>query len=177
MFQSRLNSIKDFILEHNTYFNTGYADVWIDSNTGVVSNNTKTVFPSDNLGNYFYLRLPNKVGFIYNKDFKVSDCTDGIATKTDVVLVAVIKNNNPDALLDNLIATIRNYRETKLQIKSAIYQPAYVITEELKETSKETQSAALKRLNLSNAYVSITFEMAEIVISNKLNCIEPPCEC
>lgn len=177
MFQSRLDDITAFIMEYNTYFDMGFSNVWLDEKVGFVADDKTPVFPSDSLGNYFYLRLPKQIDFLYSTNYNYSDCSGGIASKSSVILVACIKENNPDALLENMIATLRNYNKAELRIKNALYQPMYVIEQELRNISEKEREQALKRISLNDSYISITFDITETILSNKLNCIEAPCSC
>lgn len=164
-------------MQHNEYFSVGFSNVWLDEKTGFVADDKTPVFPCDNLNDYFYLRLPNSVDFVYSTDYNYSQCKGGIASRTQVVLVAVVKENDPDTLLENLIATLRTYSEANLRLRSAIYQKAYVIDQELRFISESEREQALKRIPFNSAFVSISFEVIETIVSPKLNCIEPPCSC
>lgn len=164
-------------MQHNTYFAVGFSNVWLDETTGFVADDKSAVFPADNLGDYFYLRLPKSIDFVYSTNYSYSQCLGGIASRSQVVLVAVIKENNPDALLSNLVATLRNYKEADLRLRSALYQPMYVIEQELRFISESEREQAYKRIPFGSAFVSITFDVTETILSDKLNCIEPPCSC
>lgn len=177
MFQDRLDSIATFIMEHNVYFDRGISNVWLDETTGYVSDDETAVFPADNLGDYFYLRLPKNIDFVYDRAHKFADCVDGIGAKSQVILVAVIKDGSADQLIENLINTLRNYREATVIVKSAIYQAAYVILQELRFINEENREAALQRIPQGSSFVSITFEITETVLAHKLNCIVNPCTC
>ncbi len=176
MFQSRLDSIAEFIMQHNTYFAVGYSNVWLDETTGFVADDKTPVFPSDN-GNYFYLRLPKSIDFLYSTNYNYSDCSGGIGSRSQVILVAVIKEKNPDVLLENLVATLRNYKQAELRLRSALYQAMYVIEQELAFISESEREQAMKRIDYGSSYVSITFDITETILSDKLSCIEPPCSC
>jgi len=177
VFQDRLNSIAEFIFQHNSYFDAAFPYVAMNETKGYVSEDETIVFPNDNLGDYFYLRLPKNVSFQYSNDYKYNNCKDGIASRTEVVLVAIVKGGSPDILLSNMIDSLRAYRQEKITLKSAIYQKEYVLLQELANIKPESQEAALQRLPESSAFVSIAFEIIEGIVPSKIDCLPNPCTC
>lgn len=180
MFQDRLDDITAYIMEHNTYFNVGFSNVYLDEKTGFVANDGVTkipVFPADELGDYFYLRLPNNVAFVSDAKYSFSNCITGLGIRSTVILVACIKTNGSDKLLENIVVTLRNYSKADIVLRSAIYQKDIVTLQELSKISESEQDAALQRLGDYGSIVSVTFDITENVLSHKLSCIEPPCNC
>lgn len=177
MFQDRLDDITNFIMEHNQYFGYGFSSVHLDEKTGYVADDKTVVFPNDTLGDYFYLRLPKNVSFAYGQEYNMGSCADGIASRTEVILVAIVKNASPDVLLSNMVDTMRQYREARITLKSAIYQKEYALLQELKNIKEENQLAALQRMPVGSAFVSFTFEIIETILPTKLNCLPNPCVC
>lgn len=176
MFQDSLNNIATHIMEYNPYFDEGHPYVWLDPLKGFVGDDN-IVFPRDSKGSFFYLRVNNGVTFEYSNQYKFSDCVDGIAAREEVVLVAVVKNGSAEIVVRNMINTLRNYRTQKLTLRRAIYQKEEVVLQELAQLNEQGREAALKRLPQNSATVSVTFEMLEIALDYKLNCILDPCKC
>lgn len=172
MLKSTVDSIKDYIIQYNPYFKKGYSDVYLDEKTGII-HNSKPIFPADNLGDYFYLRLPNKVQFDYAREFQISDCISGAGIRASVILVAVVKDADPDKLIQNLVNTLQTYQN--VNVNSAIYLTEDVIIQELAKTSEETIMAALQRMK--STIVSLTFTILTPYQFKKLSCIENPCKC
>lgn len=173
--QSTLTAIKDFVLQYNPYFSAGYSDVYMDETKGYIAND-KVIFPNDNLGNYFYLRLPHDVGFDYTPASRVDDCSNTPNPTGDVTIVAIVKDANPDKLIQNLLNTISGYNAT-VRLKGAKYNSANVTLTELGRASKEVKEAALKRLK--HTIVSITFTLSVPFTLRRItsNCIIDPCQC
>lgn len=170
MLKGKLSSIKDTLLEYNTYFNDGYDDVYI-TETGIVANN-KIVFPNDKKGNYFYLRLPDSVTINNTSEYKISDCRSAMGLSVDTFLVASVSKADADVLLDNLISTLASMG---LKIKSAIWQKHKVVMQELAKAGAEAQQKALQ--NVNTTLVSVRFEYNGTYEPTSLNCITNPCSC
>lgn len=177
MLQSKLTAIKNYILEHNTYFAHGYDNAWLDEANGGVSLGEKVLFPNDNLGNYFYLRMPNQIRFDYSAAARIDDCSNTPSPTGEVVLVASIKGGSPDKLITNLLNTIGSYN-AELRFSSAVYQSEVVVQQEMRGFKKETVNAALARIG-KNKIVSITFAVSTEFRLRKVTsgCILNPCEC
>lgn len=177
MFQSELNTISQFIIDNNPYFDKGYADVYQDDKTGIVHGD-EAVFPADNLGNYFYLRLPKQTGFDTSDFYKINDCNGGLGLKASIVLVACVKDADPDKLIENLIITLRNYSSgVVINFKSLCFNGVEVIMTELAKLKPEDLIAALQRFDkMAQTIVSVTFEMTTAVTPKNLDCIVEPCK-
>lgn len=165
------DDLKEHIMTKNPYFDVGYDDVYQDETTGIV-HNSEPVFPADNLGNYFYLRLPNNIRFDSSNTFQYSECDNSPGKVYDMILVAVVANANPETLLDNLISTLGTFQHL-VSFSSAIIQPAVVINQELSFMSKEDRDAALKRKPENLTIVSLSFSYTIETLIN--NCITEPC--
>lgn len=177
MYQSDLNGIAEHILQYNTYFNVGYADVYQDDKTGIIHNN-EVIFPNDTLGDYFYLRLPKSVSFDYNARYNVNDCDKGVALKSNVILVACVRGADSTKLIDNLIITLRNYNpdHIEINIKSCIFNTVEVIMQELNKLKEEDLLTALKNVDEKYCIVSVSFDTTIQLLPRALGCIQDPCK-
>lgn len=176
MLQQQLIRLKDWILRYNTYFNNAYSNVHINEKIGIVSTDDMPVFPADNLGNYFYLRLPNKVTFDYNQDFNISDSHNAVGLKANIVLVACMQDGDADQLSYNLAASIGRYQDLNLRLIDHVFHSDDVLIQELKGVeSKENLRAALQRLPDNMTIVSMTFQVTMPYIFQQLNCLPKPC--
>jgi hypothetical protein len=176
VYQTDLNNIRDFILENNPYLNEGFADVYQDETTGYIHASNKVVFPADERGDYFYLRLPKAVGFNYNNQYDITDCQKGFALRTPVILVACMRDADNSKLQENLLVTLSNYKVVNLRFTGAIFNKIDVALQELSKIKVENQVAALENIDLNYTMVSIHFEVEMQYMPKKLNCITNPCK-
>jgi hypothetical protein len=176
MIQSTLTGLKDYILSTNTYFGKGFDDVYMDESTGIVANNLP-VFPADNLGDYFYLRLPNQSRFDYNVVNRVTDCSNTPAIVSEITLVACVRKANADRLVTNLLNTISSYNDD-VRFVTVQYRSEDVVLRELSRMKKENIDAALQRLG-NHTIVSVNFSLSVSFRLRKVssNCILDPCKC
>ncbi len=171
--QQRLTKLKEFILKYNTYFEMGFEDVFLHEN-GYVANDVP-VFPADNLGSYFYLRLPNALQADYANRYSIADSALGIGVRYDIVLVACVNDSDCSLLLENLITTIGQYQDEDIKITKMLYNPDDVVTQELGKIGKENLEAALQRFPDNIGIASISFSFTTPFVLQSLNCIKNPC--
>lgn len=171
MYNQELTDIKNAILQYNTYFDKGFTGVYQDERKGIV-HNENVIFPMDTLGNYFYLRLPSVVRFTTRPQDKISDCLYGMSVNAPIILVAVVKDADPDKLVKNLLYTLATMN---VSIQSAVFDSASVVLQELSRVSSSVQDAALARIS-NHTIVSIAFTLDSVFIPQKLNCITNPCK-
>lgn len=165
------DGLAQYILDSNTYFDEGFEDVYKDDVLGIV-HNEEPVFPADNFGNYFYLRLPNNVNFSYTEAYAEAMGENKPAKVYNLVLVACVRNADPEVLLDNLIVTLSNFKHD-VNIQQATIQGNVVINEELSNMSADNREAALKRKPADMTIVSLSFSFSQITL---INCIQDPCK-
>lgn len=175
MYQSNLDDLRDYILTANDYFDKGFSDVYQDEKTGIIHND-EPVFPNDDFGAYFYLRLPKAVSFDYSDRYLISDCARGIGMKATVILVACVRGADSSVLMDNLLLTLRNYVGVDMAIKAAIFNKIEVVMQELSKVKDNDLIAALQKVNEDYTMVSITFETTKILMPEKITCIVDPCK-
>lgn len=176
MLKGKLDGLKEHILQYNPYFNNAFADVIQDDTTGIVHNG-KPIFPNDTLGDYFYLRLPSNVQFEYAPIYNISTSINGVGLRSNIVLVACMRNADPDKLLSNLVNTIQSYQTEYVRFTGAIYESDGVLLQELsKIKDKENIEAALQRLGNDYTLVSIIFQYTFPFTFQKPICITEPCK-
>lgn len=176
MLKSKLTALKDFILEHNTYLSKGYDNVYMDQKVGLIHDG-EPVFPADNLGDYFYLRLPERMTFDYNGLYKASDCGNEPGIAAQMILVACVRKASPDNLILNLASTLNKFKEAEIKITGALFESEAVLLQELAKMKDENVFAALQKLDKDYTIVSIGFTITASFDFIKLNCIVNPCSC
>lgn len=180
MIKSHLIALKDFILSKNTYFDKAF-DFAEQNHNGIIcaydeSGNAIEIFPMDTFGNYFYLRLANKVGFDESAFYQVSECKKGAGLVANIFLVACMRKADNDKLVNNLVNTLVNYQPDKIKLISVEYHSEAVTAQELAKIPKEDLQAALQKLDMNYTIVCINFAFSMSVPYYKnLTCIEPPC--
>lgn len=176
MLIAEVNTIKDLILQNNPYLHNGYTNVYQNTDYGIIlEDGSQAVFPASELGNYFYLRLPNNVNFRNGGEFTISDSIKGLGLIANIVLVACVSNADPDKLLENLLNTLMHSCEMNIDFTSAIIHKNDVISQELAFMSEVQRSKA--KANVPDRYtiVSLSFTLAHSFKFNK--CIVNPCNC
>jgi hypothetical protein len=176
MLLQQLKALRDFILQYNTYFTEGYYDVTLDPVIGYV-HDRMPVFPADNLGDYFYLRLPDNMTFSTAPQYNVTEDFNPAGPVMKTVLVASVRNGDPDILLNNLLTTIGRYEDAFIQLISASNQKAVIIVQELAKLKPDTVEEALKRADMSATLATITFNISNPFLEQELTCIKNPCIC
>lgn len=167
-----LSELTTFILDNNPYFDRAYDDVYQDETVGIVHDNNQPIFPADNLGNYFYLRLPNNIRFDNASQFNLSECLDTPGLVYDIILVAILNNANADVLLHNLLSTLAAFGGN-INLTGASTQRAVIIGQELASMSVEMRDKALQ--NINSTLVSVYFTYTPAFLPTKLSCITNPC--
>lgn len=175
MLNSTIIQLKNFIKSKNTYFNEGIAEVYQDADAGLVDTNGVPVFPDDTRGNYFYFRLSDSLSFTQSNEAAISDCFPGFLASSNITLVAVVNNANPDILLNNLFSTIQLFGGAQRSITSAILRSQAVARQELSFMSADNLKAALQRIPQETTIVSINFTISNPVNLNE--CVNNPCVC
>lgn len=175
MIKTYLEQLKEHILEYNTYFDNGYADV-IQDYRGIIRNK-QPIFPQDTLGNYFYLRLPSDVQFDNSAQYNISDCSNGFGISAVIVLVAIVNGANADILFDNMLSTVSRWKGLNLRFTRGLFQSDLVVAQELSKISKEDLQTALQRLREDQTMISLQFTATAAFNAQKLNCITDPCIC
>lgn len=172
MLKSIIHRLKDYIKTTNPYFGAGYADVYMDQTQGIVNENGP-VFPNDTDGNYFYLRLPDNIGFVQGGEYIVQDCAQGLGASAQIVLVAIVKDADEDLLLTNLVNTVQTF-VANISFTGATYKKEVVTRSELSWMNGPDRDAALQRIPDDMAIVSLSFTITAPVVMN--NCVVNPCK-
>lgn len=176
MLAQSLTKLRDFILKYNTYFDSGFDNAVKDDSTGQVNDGTKIIFPADNLGAYFYLRLPKQLQADYSREYIISDPANSIGVKNDVILVAYYPGGDNAKLLENIITTIGRYNDEPLKITKMIYQTDSILFQELSGISKDDLKSALQQFPEDSAICCVHFTFTIPFVFQNLNCIQKPCK-
>lgn len=175
MLKAKIEELKDFILENNPYFSTGFSMVYMDNVRGWVANERDIVFPNDTLGNYFYIRLEDDMKFDRGNYYNVGDGLVNAGIRATLYLVAVMKGADADTLLNNIISTIQQSPcsvQGVINFSGAIYESEAVIERELRKLPEADRRKALQ--NNKSTIVSVKFDMTTTFVPTKLNCIQNP---
>lgn len=176
MLRTKITALKDFILLKNTYLNTGFDNVYQDTINGLILEDGKAVFPSDTYGDYFYLRMPDEMKFVYDaRRFKTDDCGFEFGISAKVYLVAFMRGADTDALFNNLVNTLQQYTDAYLSFSGGVFKKELVIQQELKKYGKEDIAKALQNIDRKDALISINFDISTNFTKKTLSCLENPC--
>ena len=174
MIKETIEAVKDFILSANTYFNKGIAGVTINEAGHVAGN--EIVFPNDKYGDYFYIRQANRSTFETGSYDKVTDCDNGESLRTDIFIVACVRNADADKLIDNLIHTMQKYPDNRAV--AVITESDDVIAQELAKASKTNKKAAQARIgNYTIVCLQVNIGTRVLPVRNLTTCILNPCSC
>lgn len=170
-----LAKLKDFILLHNPYFKHGFDAVVLEE-SGYVAENGQIVFPADDLGNYFYLRLPNNLQADYNPQYSIADSYQSIGVKYDIILVACVVNGDNGKMLENIITTLGRYNDEPLRMTKLLHLADDIVIQELSKIGKENAEAALQRFPENMGICSVHFTFTIPYIFQQLKCLQDPCK-
>lgn len=165
-------ALKDHLLLKNKYFSCGYANAFKDEKTDKVAvvdgNRFVYLMPDDSLGNYFYLR--NEATMSHGFLRKTADCAGDVYTDTlTAYLVAVVKEAEPFALIENLRNTLASYKGLGLQVTQSMWNRESVVIGEMKGAEEDEVLKALARLK-NETIVKITVQISmEFATSNCIN--------
>lgn len=178
MLKEKLYNLKEHILKYNPYFNNAFDYTVQDENTGIIHDSIP-VFPADNLGDYFYLRITNNVRFDNQSIYNTATTISGVGLVPTIILVACVRDADADKLLNNLVNTLRAEScGARIGLVSMLFNGRDVILQELaRMKEKENIEAALQRLPSGMTLVSITFTYSFNYTFQKLKCFDPPCNC
>lgn len=173
MILDALKRLEDYIMEYNKYFVESFYKVSMDPK-GYIMFGDSPVFPADEFGNYFYLRIPNNYQFDYDKQYILHEGDSNIGIKIPVILIACVHGGDPDVLLENLITTLQQYQPDDIKFTSATSQKEIVIAQELAKIKKENLEAAQQKIDPDYALASISFTFTTPYEFKNLNCIKAP---
>lgn len=170
-------ALKDFILSKNTCFAAGYANAIKDVETEAVivknGSDHKRLLPDDSAGNYFYIRNELSIRHDAKPAERLADNGTQRLVFNDVItcyLVAIVKDADLFALLENLKNTVMMYKPMSLQPLSSNWNREQVIKEEMSGMRKEDIAATLQRLK-NETIVKLVFNASQIYVPG--NCINP----
>jgi len=172
MIQPYLDSIAAHIQEYNPYFDKYFTNVEQSDTTGIVHNSFEPVFPNDIYGNFFYLRLPSKMGVVYNNSMNNADRSVGISIPLHIV--ASVKNADPYKLAGNIISTVGRMCDITKKFTSILVHNEDVIMQELGKCDEHVIESALQR-QPNDALISVNCTIEILFPFTQLNCIQNPC--
>ncbi|OSZ79106.1 hypothetical protein CAP35_12895 [Chitinophagaceae bacterium IBVUCB1] len=153
MQQADFEKLKDYILEHNTYFSKGFANAYKDEQTAKVmvsrGSDKIVLLPADTLGNYCYLRNDMQMKHQPQESQRLTDSGTQRLTFSDTItayLVAIAKNADAYQLLENLKNTCMAYADMSVVPVSSNWNREQVMHEELQGMKQDDVQAALQRL-------------------------------
>lgn len=168
MLKNTIEHIKDKLIEETSFFTNGFSDVIQNPELGLVLKGDVPIFPSDTLGNYFYLRLPNNLTFTQGTGFAIADTITGIAVNAEIVLVACVKDADADVLIMDILNVLRaTCNDPNITFVSATYNSAEVVRRELEFMTTEMRNTALQNIPDDLTIVSITFTIQNDIDYNK----------
>lgn len=176
MLIQQLTSLKDYVLQWNPYFDRGFDRVRMDDARGWILSDDTPVFPADDLGNFFYLRLPSKISYDYSNIYSSHDNKGGVGIVAEVILVACMRDADEFQLAGNLITTIGNWQGANTQLRDTLLRQDDVVMQEMAKFKKPVIEACLQGMPEDMTMVSITFKMTASFKFKNLNCLSNPCK-
>lgn len=181
MTSADFTALKDHILQYNTCFDNGYANAFKYDETNTVlargtSGDFVPVFPSDSLGNYFYLRSDGDIKYTAQPGERLTDNGTQRLTFLDTLtiqLVAIVKDADEYALIANLRNTAMAYKPISVIPIAASYNREFIIADEMRGMNKEDIAKALRNLT-SQTIVRLALSVNKNYIPG--NCIGNPCK-
>jgi len=170
--------LRDYILSKNKYFSNGFFNAFTDSKSNSVyayeNGVLKSIFPEDNLGNYFYLRNDPNVKFSAKTGYE--DCGVGKLNFDDsltVYLVAIVNDADEFELINNLRNTVLSAKSLIAIPTAAMWQTENVLIDEMKGFEDSEIIDALARLK-NQKMVKLTLTISKEYVPN--TCITNPCK-
>lgn len=172
-------SLTKWILEKNKYFSNGYHSAYRDKGKilGKKGKDSVLLFPLDTKGNYFYLRIDGEISASENVNGRAMNCGPGRTMYEDtatVYLVAIAKNADPLALINNLRNTALTFTEMNVSPNSFQINREEVTKAEMAGSSKEDIDKALANLKTETI---VRLRMNVTLNYTAKNCITDPCTC
>jgi hypothetical protein len=176
MITSDIEALRNWILAHNKYLDTGFADAWQDPTSGLIAVGEKeriSVALDDHFGNYFYIRVNEEISYSASRD----QLTQGIISQDETArcyLVAFVRGAAPKELVRCLLNSLIRYPNEYIRPVKSLVKREQVIVEELKAMDKGELEQILSRLDDLQA-VRIEFQLTTIFRSVNDNCPCNPC--
>jgi len=173
------DNLRDYILQHNTYFNQGFSNCYQDDLTGYIlqgeSDEKFAVGIDDRFGNYFYIRTETDIRYTERRP-QLSDTSRSLDETTKCYLVAVVDNARPKELVTSLLNTLLNYGENKTRPVRAIYIREAAVQKELsKIDDKDAIIGVLQNLR-DLQVVIVEFDFITQFTPVPFTCIPSPCK-
>lgn len=172
--------LKDYLLEENPYFDTGFANAfkirsgekagWILAKKG---NDLIAVAPQDTYGNYFYLR--NDEGITLSPTVAVSPKYPAYTETIRMWVVCMLKQADAMLVANNIVNSISIYNSctSTLRAQNINWNREQIIADELSGLKQEDIAAVMQRLS---DWVIVRVQFNYSTIRNVSKCIVSPCE-
>lgn len=172
--------LRDYILSRNSYFTSGFYNAFTDGGetSGIYTKETgnlQSIFPRDNLGNYFYLRNEPNMRFTAKSGYE--ECGVGRFNFDDTItvyLVAFVHDADEFELINNLRNTVLSAKSLIAIPSAAIWQSENVVIDEMKGFDDLVLIEALTNIKKNQTIVKLTLNVSKEYIPN--NCINNPCK-
>lgn len=176
MIATELKKLRDYIIDpnHNGYFTKGYDDARKYADAGI-SIGQEIIFPTDNLGDIFYLRPDTSANVDSGSYFQISDSTRGVGLVSVVTLVAFVRNASPVRLAQNLMNTMQYYNGL-VGLLAVETNPYAVLASELDDMDDDAINQAFATFDERNALVSIRFTLTAKIPLQDPTCNLNPCK-
>lgn len=174
MYQQRLNSLRDYILEKNAYLNSGYVNAILTEDGVLAPANGEliSVFPADYLGNYFYIRDTQKASFVPDQAY-INDCQRGFRRNGQYTILVAVVDADADLLSSNILTSLLDFSSEEISLNSIVADQTQVIMQELGKSQKADIEKALRNID-GQTLIAITFTMS--VSFQPVKCITTPCK-
>lgn len=170
MIRQLMDEIGAMIAQYNPYFDKYFTGVELNEETGLVNNGEQVLFPTDINGNYFYIRVPSKLGAVYTSTQSIHT----LDLSVSLVVVACMRDADPYELYWNIVSTIGRGCSYGKRFTDFLVHNEDVIMQELAHWKDEDIAAALQR-SADFTLVSVNFTLTYTQPFLQLNCIEKPC--
>ena len=175
MIQPYLDEIGATILQYNPYFDRYFTNVEQSEELGYVHNGNEIVFPNDIYGNYFYLRIPSKIGVTYD-NINNNGNFNAVGLATVINLVAMVKDADAQKLALNIMSTVGRACNYTKKFNQILIHNEDVIATELQQCSDNVIQKAIQCVSDDYTLISINFTLTINQPFLQLNCITNPCK-
>lgn len=158
-----LEAVKTVLMDNIGVFDKGYAYARLDSSKGLVAtagNNAKYVGINDTEGNYFYIRVPEKISSNVSKN-NLTDCGSTLLQKYPCSLVAVVTEADEFELTDAIVNELTKATRGNIEVKAIWIDPISIINEEFKGMDKKSIEAAKARVG-ERIIVRVDFDVIRL---------------
>lgn len=180
MTDSNFDSLKDYILKLNKYYDSAYANAFKDEESSAVyvrsGKDLKMVFPDDRIGNFFYIRTEPNMAFQPDRGLATMDCGVGRVGFNDVAtiqIVSVLRDGNALEMINNIRNSLMAYPNFNIIPIAAIWQRENVVLTEMSGFDEDVLRRIYARLK-DETIVRVTAQITAQYLPS--TCINNPCK-